>query len=440
MKYQDLDQYVEYLRKFPRFGSEEYLRLHRINALLAELGHPERQLKGFQVAGTNGKGSTVAFLDSVLRQAGFRVGAFYSPHLVSYTERFRLNGRPISQTRMAQLVSAIKPAVDRVTEQLHDQPTWFEVLTAAAAVYFAREKVDWVVFEVGLGGRLDATTALGLKYKVITEIGMDHAHILGRSIKRIAKEKAGIIKPGDIVITTNSGKALKVIQSRSQKTRARLLEMPKISLEQLEIGKTLFTIKSTKKELSVEIALVGARQAINAAAVFEILRRVLRLPAKTVLAGLKRTRLEGRFEVIRKKPLTILDGAHNLPAISHLLKTLKELGYSKERLITVFGVKERKNYWPMVKLLGRRSKMIIFPKLAIPNMVSAQELKRIYPAGRVKSSLPKALAFAKTISGKNDMILITGSFYLAGEVLRLLRPKTSKRVDRMDDNQLEQKT
>jgi len=439
VKYAELDHYVEYLRKFPRFSSRDYLQLHRIRALLRELGHPERRLRGFQVAGTNGKGSTVAMLDSVLRAAGYRVGAFYSPHLVSYTERFQINGRPISRKRLSQIITRLQPAVERVSQKVGDRPTWFEVITAAGAVYFAESKIDWVVFEVGLGGRLDATTALGLKYKCITEIGYDHMHILGTTIRRIAREKAGIITGRNTVITSNTGEALQVIQNRCRKTHSRLYESPAIKNQQLSVTGTVFSFIEAGESYRAAIRFVGERQAINAAMVFRLMRERLALPSKTILLGLKNATLAGRFQIIKKKPIIIIDGAHNVPAIQYLLRTLTRLGIERNRLITVFGAKTRKNYRAMARLLARRSKTIIFPKTGLPNMAAPQNLKRLLPASRVVPSLRSALRLAQTKANKNDMILITGSFYLIGEVLRERGYRRTASVDRIDDNQIEQK-
>ncbi len=408
--------------------------------LLGELGHPERKLRGFQVAGTNGKGSTVAMLDSVLRAAGYRVGAFYSPHLVSYTERFRINGRPISQARLSGILTRLQPAVESVRQKIGELPTWFEVLTAVGAEYFAEEKVDWVVFEVGLGGRLDATTALGLRYKIITEIGYDHMHILGRNVRRIAREKAGIIMKQNTVITANSGIAYQVIAGRCRRTHSRLLRAPAVRVSELTVTGTKFALRDAGSSYEAAIGFVGARQAVNAAIVFSLARRLLKLPASAILRGLKRARLEGRFQILNTRPLMVADGAHNEPAIRNLLRTLDQLNVGRERLITIFSAKTRKNYRAMVQHLARHSKLLLFPETEISNMVAPKVLHRVQPTGHAVSSLRGALRLAQTKAHKNDMILITGSFYLIGEVLRAKTHRRATSVDRIDDNQMEQKS
>lgn len=439
MNYAKLDQYVEYLRQFPRFSSRDYLRLHRIKALLKELGRPEKKLRGFQVAGTNGKGSTVAMIDSVLRTAGFRVGSFYSPHLVSYTERFRINGRPISQSKLASLITKIKPAVDRVEKRIGDRPTWFEVITAAAALYFAEEKVAWVVFEVGLGGRLDATTALGLRYKVITEIGLDHTQILGRSLEKITREKSGIITQRNTVITDNTGTVRRIIAKRCRRTKSRLLFEPKVSITGMSVDGTSFKLTDGSVIRPVRLKFVGRQQAVNAGLVFQLLRQTIKIAPAVILRGLAKVRLEGRFQTISLHPRVVIDGAHNVPAIRNLIKNLADLNLSRRRLIVIFAAKTRKNYAAMIRLIGTRAKMLLLPRTEIPNLTQPEQLKREYPAARISPSLKDALAFARTKAGKNDMILITGSFYLIGEVLRRYQRQQTLTVDRIDDNQAEPK-
>jgi dihydrofolate synthase/folylpolyglutamate synthase len=327
--------YVAYLRSFPRFSAQAYLQLERIQLLLKYLGSPEKKLKGFQVAGTNGKGSTTAIIANVLQTAGYRTGAFFSPHLVSYTERIQINGRPIAERALVRLLHRLKPAVIRVEKELADRPTWFEVLTAAAALWFAEQKVAWSVFEVGLGGRLDATTALHLKYKVITDIGKDHVHILGRTIPTIAGEKAGIIQPGSIVVTSNAGPALQVIKKRCQQEGAELLPASRVTSSSTSLNGTSFRIHSKRRNRAshlINLRLIGEKQSINAGLAFDITRAALRLPVTTIITGLERATLPARCQILRRQPLTILDGAHNPRAIMELIKTIKKLQVTSYKL------------------------------------------------------------------------------------------------------------
>ncbi len=436
MKYQNLNNYVNYLRSFPRHSPREYLELSRIKKLLALMGHPEKKLKGIQVAGTNGKGTTVALAASVLKEAGYKVGAFYSPHLVSYTERFRINGRPISQKKFADIINRLKPLVKKTEQAIDDQPTWFEVLTAASVLYFTREKVDWVVYEVGLGGRLDATTALGLKYKIITDIGYDHTQILGKTIKEIAKEKAAIIGKRDIVATSNNGPAYRIISRQCRRYQAELLPTVKFKMKEISLSGTKFDINDAAERIPAVINFVGAKQAENAGLVYSLIKKILVVDRQTIIKGLKRARLEGRFQIVSRRPLTVADGAHNPQAVGELLKTLAWLGLRK-KTVFIYAVKNRKKYRPIIKLLARFGQVVIFPDADIPNMASPQKLKKILPAGLTADSLKKAVQIAKTKVKKNGMIMMTGSFYFVGEALRIFRSKKRQRLDQLDDNQIE---
>ncbi|MFA6198121.1 MAG: folylpolyglutamate synthase/dihydrofolate synthase family protein [Patescibacteria group bacterium] len=427
-----IDQYIEYLRSFPRFGAKEYLKLERVRLLLKYLGQPQRKLKGFQVAGTNGKGSTTAMIASILRAGGHRTGAFFSPHLVSYTERIQINGQPIAERDMARILKRIQPAVAKVEAELKDRPTWFEVLTAAAALWFAENKVAWVVFEVGLGGRLDSTTALGLKYKVITDIDLDHTHTLGRTIRVIAGEKAGIIQPGSVVVTSNTGTAYKVIQKRCRQVGARLLLTSRVRLNSVSLKGICFNLINQSTNQPISLSLVGLKQPANACLAFDITRRALRLPIRTTIQGLEQTNLPARFQILRRRPLTILDGAHNPAAMKELIKTLTRLHITNNKLcnegrsiVTIFAAKDTKDYARMINMLIKLSPDIYFPRLTIPGMVPPSRLRNIYSRSRVVPDLKTALKQATLKAGSRGMVLITGSLYLAGEVLRMdhYRPK-----------------
>lgn len=439
-------QYIEYLKSFPRFGAKEYLKLERVRLLLKYLGQPQRKLKGFQVAGTNGKGSTTAMIASILRSGGHRTGAFFSPHLVSYTERIQINGRPIAERDMARLLKRIRPAVAKVEAALKDRPTWFEVLTAAAALWFAENKVARVVFEVGLGGRLDSTTALGLKYKVITDIGRDHTHTLGRTIRSIASEKAGIIQPRSVVVTSNTGIKYQVIQKRCRQAGARLLPASRVRLNNVSLKGTGFNLTNQATNQLINLSLVGLKQPVNAGLAFDITRHALRLPSQTIIRGLETASLPGRFQILRHRPLTILDGAHNPAAMKGLIKTIKKLQVKERRskeegkrdvaetfkfpsvtskIVIIFAAKDTKDHTGMINMLKVLSRDIYFPKLTIPGMVPPGGLHKIYPRGQVVPDLKTALKQATLKAGSRGMVLITGSLYLAGEVLKNISASTT---------------
>lgn len=420
MKTSSVEHYIQYLQSFPRFGAREYLGLARIEALLAELGHPERRLKGWQIAGTNGKGSTTAMVESVLCHAGYRVGSFYSPHLVSYTERLRVDGKAISQREFIRLIRRIRPAVLRVEERLGDRPTWFEVITAAAALWFAERRVEWCVFEVGLGGRLDATTALPLRYKIITSIGKDHTQILGSTIRQIAAEKAACVQKGSLVVTGATGEALKVIKRRCRRVGARLLPSSQVTLDHMELDKTSYRLTRQNQTWVATLRLVGGRQPENAGLAFDSVSAALKLPPELILAGLSRATEAARFQIVSRRPVVILDGAHNPQATRELVNTMQRIRDTKpelRRLVIVFAAKENKDYATMLATLAKLSRAVYFPRLDLPHMVEVKELKAAYPRGVISADLKTALKQATLKAGLGGVVLITGSFYLAGQVL-----------------------
>lgn len=459
MKYADLDKYVEHLRSYPRESPQEYLSLDRIERVLKALGNPEKKLKGVQVGGTNGKGSTCAILESILVEAGYKVGVFLSPHLISYTERFRINKRDISEKDLCKYIEHVKPVVEKLEKKTGDRLTWFEHLVVAGVLYFVDEKVDIAIFEVGLGGRLDATTCLPLNIKVITNVALDHTQILGNTIKKIALEKAAIIQTKSQVVTAADKTALSVIISRAGKTSSQLLIVGDdifVSHECTTLLGSSFQVEGKDFPPLIHLNLVGPvyRMSLGCAlgAVYYLRKQGYEIDAGHILRGAKSVKLPGRFQVVAKNPLIVIDGAHNPNGVRALVETIKKLGRchalqheSAERSlnfpkpVTIFAAKDKKDASKMLKCFNQLQAKVIFCDTKRENFYSPKELKKFYPKGTIGGTLNQSLVKAKKLAGKYGMIVVAGSLYLAGDALSFFKNRTRDKVDLISDNQVEQK-
>jgi dihydrofolate synthase / folylpolyglutamate synthase len=421
-----------------RFGIS--LGLERISAILDELDRPERGLRGALVGGTNGKGSVVAMVRSVLQAAGLHIGTMPKPHLVAYRERIALDGQPIAEADFAAAVNRVLPAVDRVTKRL-GPPTEFETLTAAAFVELARRDVDLAVVEVGMGGRLDATNVLDPGVAVITNVQKDHERFLGSTLAAIGREKAAIIKPGDLAVTGATGRGLAPIVDRCARLGvplrlagrdrpydARLVESawdgivvdvatPRGSLDGLRVG------------------LLGGHQAGNAAvalAALDALREdgerrgapLSGLDEAAIRRGMASARWPGRLEYLpdtRYGPL-LLDGAHNPAGARALARALEELEVDEMPL--VFGATRGKRVTAMLGALARRAPRPVFTAIADANAISPERLLSTWrrvaaggPKGEVAAEPLLAVERAAALRrNPRQPVIVAGSLYLVGAV------------------------
>ena len=394
-----------------RFG------LKAITELLSQLGNPQNSYKTILIAGTNGKGSTAAMIASILCSAGYKVGLYTSPHLVDVRERIVINGKKISLKEFNQTIAYVKDK--------KEQPvTYFEFLTAAAFVYFQRQKVEIAVLEVGLGGRLDATNVCKPLVSVITNIALDHMDYLGNTLDSIAREKAGIIKQKGICITAvKQNKVLEVLKNVCLHHRAKLYCLGRdIKIKKQKDG--FLNYQGLYRNLkNLKIPLQGDHQLSNAAlalATIELCAKKGFSIADTVIyAGLKNTHWEARLEVLQNQPLFLLDGAHNPASISVLCRTFKK-SFSYRRLILIFGALADKDYRQMLQKIVPLASIIILTQLKTKRAVPVNDImetvkKMGYPA-IVTENVGQAIERAQAMAKKQDLICATGSFYLAGEV------------------------
>ncbi|MBU0630190.1 MAG: bifunctional folylpolyglutamate synthase/dihydrofolate synthase [Candidatus Margulisbacteria bacterium] len=383
-----MDRALEkYLSSLEKFGIN--LGLERITGLLTNLGNPQQKLQAIHVAGTNGKGSTCAMIAAILKELGYKVGLYTSPHLLRYNERFQINGREISEPDLSAGIAAVKKAA----AGLPQKPTVFEVLTAVAFWYFAKKKVDFAVVEVGMGGRLDATNVIRPLVSVITNVELEHTTVLGRTLAKIAVEKGGIIKPGVPVVTAESkAEALTVLTHQANIGGSSLVQVG-------IVGAGFIT------------NLLGEHQKRNAAcAVAAVLLAGISADKKKIVAGLKKVRWPARFQVIRKKPLTIVDGAHNPAGVKTLVDTLGR-EYPGKKFVVIFGAQQDKEVTSMLALLRPLAKEMIITRSSHQQssaMISSEKALELGSVLRQTASCDR---------------VICGSLFLAGDTIKILAQK-----------------
>lgn len=430
---------MDFLEKANQYGS--ILGLDSMRRLLNGLGNPQKRLKFVHVAGTNGKGSTAAFISAILAAAGYRVGRYISPSVFGYREKIRISGRTrmegngygitdeaISESEIADCMARIKAVAVQMVFEGSPHPTVFEMETAMAMLHFTGKKCNIIVLEVGLGGRLDATNVIDTaECAVITSISMDHMHILGDTLEQIAEEKAGIIKAGIPVASYRQAEAAqKVLEAACLRENAELFtaDFDDIRLEEQGIRGTVFSYGGLK---NLEIRLLGdyqVKNAVTALTAVECLRRVgYEIPEEAIRNGLYRTVWRGRFEVVRTSPLFLIDGAHNEEAAATLARNIK-IYFPNRRILYIIGMLADKDYDAVLSHTGPYAERIYTVTPDNPRGLRSDILAdtarkycgRVFDAGRVS----EAVILALEASGKEDVIIAFGSLSYLNEVLKSL--------------------
>jgi len=420
---------LDYLANLAKFGFN--FGLGRIQELLKRLDNPHLALKVIHIGGTNGKGSTTAMLSAILQEGGYRVGAFTSPHLKSYTERYRINGAEISGEQVAVLIDELRPHLEAMVAEGFEHPTEFEVGTALAFLYFNREKVDFLVVEVGMGGAIDSTNVVKPLLSIITNVSMDHMDYLGHTIEEITRVKAGIIKPGTPVVTAAGGEALEVIESVCLDKKSPLYVVGRDFSWQpaaWNLSGQEFSLRGRRGYYEkLFIPLLGRHQLVNAAtavAAAEVLIDLgVSLNADMVRRGLARTRWPGRMEIVSQKPLVIIDGAHNYDGARCLRQALKDYfpGRSIVLVIGMLGDKERAR---VAAELAGAARAVVVTRPDNPRAHNWRELaeevrnyaSEVYLLEDTGEAVRKALALA----GPEEVVLITGSLYMVGSAREVI--------------------
>jgi len=405
--------------------------LENITVLAERLGRPDRAYPSVHIAGTNGKGSTAAFLETILRRGGFRTGLYTSPHLEKINERMRVNGKEIGDESFAEIFTRLQALIEELLAEhkLRAHPTYFECVTAMAFECFARERVEFGVFEVGLGGRLDATNVLSPAVAVITRIDLDHENFLGHSLKEIAAEKAGILKPRvPVVVAEQRSEANEVILGRAKQLGCPVIETVRAFQIAREFSQNGF-FRANVIELasgdSFEIApsLPGRFQlqnAINAlAAARQLAARGFRISADDITEGIAKTVWPGRLEKLQSNPDVYLDGAHN-PGAARELAQFLEQNFAGRKIWLIYGALRDKAVDEVAGQLYPHAAEVIFTEPRTSRAISAARLAEIgshhASSFTVISSAEQALDQALAEAAPCDAIFITGSLYLVGQL------------------------
>jgi dihydrofolate synthase/folylpolyglutamate synthase len=416
------NEVLDYLYGMEKFGIK--LGLENVSKFLSKLGHPQDSFDSIHIAGTNGKGSTVAIMETILSAAGYRVGAYTSPHLVDFRERIRINGRFIDKKYVTDFVGDNLKNIEKLNL------TYFEVVTAMAFAYFSDEKIDIGLIETGLGGRLDATNVINPKVTVITNVATEHTKWLGFKIREIAKEKAGIVKPGVPVVTAAVNMdARRVIRQTCSERKSKLISVfdetqwiiKEITRDSTEMD--IFT--RSNKYYNLRLQLPGRHQLENAVAgliALELLEEQtgIKVSPPSVAAGFRNVRWDGRLQRISNNPDIILDVAHNPAAMARIREYFSEF-YEGKKIIAVFGILSDKDYKKMLEELDRIAVVIILTRPMTDRAADPELLaKEISTDGFNINVIPMvgdAYNKAKEIAAEDDVVLVTGSHFTVGEVL-----------------------
>lgn len=409
---------IAYIHSISWRGSRPGLK--RIGVLCDLLGNPQDALSFVHVAGTNGKGSVCAMLAEICQQSGYRTGMFTSPYVHQFNERIAIDGAPISNSRLAQIIAKIRP----VAEQMEDPPTEFELITAAAFLYFYEERCQIVILEAGLGGRLDSTNIIKTpSAAVITGIGLDHTAQLGSTISAIAREKAGIIKAGcPVILGSSDPDVQRVVGEKAALEHApvHLVDLDKLQIEEVTLNGTRFSLAGEQKPYHLQ--LLGKYQPRNAAIAIET-AKVLGLSEVCIHAGIENSRWPARFEILQQDPLVIFDGGHNPQGIDAVVESVETLFPDKVHILT--GVLADKEYVSMALQLQKIAASVFCVTPDNPRALSAEDYAVVFakagmlarPAQSIDDGLETAMQKA-TSDGKP--VLIVGSLYMYKDVRQAL--------------------
>jgi dihydrofolate synthase/folylpolyglutamate synthase len=423
--------------------------LEHMRVLLAGLDHPEKRFPGVLIAGTNGKGSTAATLASILQASGLRTGLYTSPHLIRINERIRIDGEAISDDEFALLHDMVDRTAERLVgeRELPWHPSFFEMLTALAFEYFARRRVNVAMLEVGMGGRLDATNVMEPLVSVITDIALDHQKFLGNTVAEIAREKAGIIRPGGAVVTLPQqpqandviGKAILELEARGVSAVPYVPPVSPASARYMVSGTgnmptgplvSRYVLQVLGKEIQVETPLVGRHQlrnvALAVAAAEELSKQGFAVTAESIERGIRHTHWPGRFQVLPaagEAPEYVFDVAHN-PAGAWALRSTLSAYYEDRPLTIVFGAMRDKAIGEMAEILFPLAERVVLTHAEHPRSAAPEGIRlaahRVSAEMEDAADVASALERAKSAAGPRGVVVITGSIYVVGEAMRAL--------------------
>ena len=422
MRYQEAINYIEYCAGFGIVPG-----LDSIRELLKRLGNPQNELKFIHIAGTNGKGSTLAFVSTALTENGYKVGRYVSPTIFEYRERFQIQGKSVSKAEVGRWMETVALHADAMEKENLPHPTPFEIETAMAFLMFAEKKCDFVVIETGMGGLLDATNVIeNTLVSVITSISKDHEGFLGNTIEEITAHKAGIIKKSSVVVSAVQEKTVRAVLEevaiQRQASKIVFLKEDDIKNEKFDLQKTLFTYKEMKR---MEILMLGTYQVKNAALASEVLNVLkemgYRIKEENIRKAFRETQWPARFQIIDKKPLFLVDGAHNVAAAKELRKSI-EFYFTNRRIIYIIGMFRDKDYRQVIGITCDLAEHIITvakkgSSRALPSLELAEEVAKVNPMVTVADSVEEAVELAFLLADKDAVIIAFGSLAYLGDCI-----------------------
>lgn len=421
------EEAMNFIQNTNKFGS--VLGLDNIRELLERLGNPQDQLRVVHIAGTNGKGSTLAFLAGIFRESGYRAGRYVSPASFSYEERFRINEENISKKDLCFYMEKIKNVAEEMVKDGLSHPTMFEIETALSFLYFLDKKVDVVLLETGMGGRLDATNVVKKPIAtVIASIGMDHMQFLGDTLEKIASEKAGIIKEGCPVISYDNTKEVnEVIKNKAKQMHAKVTFVNSAGIRVLQesLNGESFSYRSSDGRWyeKIEIPLLGRHQINNAALALEtlnVIKNYYCISDFQTEDGMRKTIWRGRIEILEREPMVICDGAHNPDGAKSLLSFLQN-NFTNQQLIYIMGVLSDKDYEQMVQILAPAADKIYTVAPDNPRALSSRELcnciSKYHQNVEERQRLAECLSEVRQKAEKDDVIIICGTLSFQNELI-----------------------
>ena len=427
MKYEEA---MKYITEVGNFGSN--YGLERTYKLLEHLGNPERDLKLIHIAGTNGKGSTTSMITEILMGEGYKVGMYTSPFIEEFEERIQINRNNIPKESLAILMDEIKVAVDKVIEAGYNHPTEFEIITVLMLLYFKKENIDFGVIEVGLGGTLDSTNVIKPIIQVITSISFDHTNLLGNTLEKIAREKAGIIKKGiPTVIYPQQEEVLKVIKNKCFEMESELYIANNENLKFKNIVNLdkPYQLLKYNNEIDILLPLLGEHQIINlsvAMQAIEVLnnKNIIDISIANIVKSIKNVSWKGRLEVLSNNPYVVIDGAHNIQGIKTLSRNIKKY-FKYENLYLILGILADKDVEEMIKIITPMAKKVYS---VTPNSIRGElaeslkdEVSKFNKNCKAFDKYEEAYLEALNDASEKDLILASGSLYMIGDMRKIIR-------------------
>lgn len=427
MKYEEA---MKYITEVGNFGSN--YGLERTYKLLEHLGNPERDLKLIHIAGTNGKGSTTSMITEILMVEGYKVGMYTSPFIEEFEERIQINRNNIPKESLAILMDEIKVAVDKVIEAGYNHPTEFEIITVLMLLYFKKENIDFGVIEVGLGGTLDSTNVIKPIIQVITSISFDHTNLLGNTLEKIAREKAGIIKRGiPTVIYPQQEEVLKVIKNKCFEMDSELYIANNENLKFKNIVNLdkPYQLLKYNNEIDILLPLLGEHQIINlsvAMQAIEVLnnKNIIDISIANIVKSIKNVSWKGRLEVLSNNPYVVIDGAHNIQGIKTLSRNIKKY-FKYENLYLILGILADKDVEEMIKIITPMAKKVYS---VTPNSIRGElaeslkdEVSKFNKNCKAFDKYEEAYLEALNDASEKDLILASGSLYMIGDMRKIIR-------------------